>query len=185
MKKMIEQTLLIVKPHAVERGLVGAILEHFEKAGLTIEDTRVVKGDSELWERFYPSDSAWLASVGQKTIDSCQASGINVKDRLNTDDATEIGSLVKSWLVEHMADGRPVAFILSGNDACAKARLICGATLPNKALPGTVRFEYSCDSPEQANEEKRPVYNLVHASDPDEYRNGLSSVKYEIGVIFG
>jgi nucleoside-diphosphate kinase len=37
------------------------------------------------------------------------------------------------------------------------------------AAPGTIRGEYSSDSPDLANEEQRPVRNLVHASgDPEE-----------------
>ena len=75
-----------------------------------------------------------------------------------------------------MSSGSAVAAVLSGNEAAKKVRLACGATLPNVAAPGTLRFDYSTDSPALANEEKRPVYNLIHASDPTEKRDGVNTL---------
>jgi nucleoside-diphosphate kinase len=180
----MERTLIIVKPHAVERGLVGSFLARFERMGLRIAAITVVSGNSELWERFYPSDLGWLENVGSKTAEDCKARGLDLKDRLGTDDIRQIGRSVKTWLVEHMSSGPAVAAVLVGNDAGAKVRLACGATLPNKAAPGTIRFDYSTDSPSLANDEKRPVYNLIHASDPTEKRGSVNAVEYEIKLLF-
>jgi nucleoside-diphosphate kinase len=173
-----------VKPHAVVRGLVGTFLERFERMGLRIDALKVISGDAALWERFYPSEDAWLDNVGSKTADDCKARGIDLKSRVGTGDVREVGRLVKNWLVDHMSSGPAVAAVLSGNDAQAKVRLAAGATLPNKAAPGTIRFEYSTDSPSLANDEKRPVFNLVHASDPTEKRGELLAASYEIGLLF-
>src|SRR3989344_2355803 len=43
-------------------------------------------------------------------------------------------------------------------------RKIVGATLPSKAEMGTIRGDYSVDSPTLANADKRAIHNLVHAS---------------------
>ena len=51
---MAEQsTLLIVKPDAVRRGLVGEILRRVEAKGLRIEDMRTMQIDRPLAERHY------------------------------------------------------------------------------------------------------------------------------------
>ena len=51
---MAEQsTLLIVKPDAVRRGLVGEILRRVEAKGLRIEDMRTMQIDRSLAERHY------------------------------------------------------------------------------------------------------------------------------------
>ena len=97
-----------------------------------------------------------------------------------TTDPLAIGRKVKEWLVGHMSSGPCVAAVLEGNEAPRKVRKLCGATLPNVADPGTIRFDFSCDSPALANREKRPVFNLVHASDPDEE----NSIAREIELVF-
>jgi nucleoside-diphosphate kinase len=42
--------------------------------------------------------------------------------------------------------------------------MIAGNTIPTFASPGTVRGDYSIDSPALANANKRAVHNLMHAS---------------------
>ena len=180
----MERTLIIVKPHAVKRGLVGLFLTRFEAMGLSILAATASKGTKELWERFYPSDTTWLKNVGLKTVDDCVSRKIDVGTKLGTSDPVAIGRMVKGWLVEHMSSDISVAIVLAGNDAQTKVRAACGSTLPNKAAPGTIRFEFSTDSPSLANDEMRPVFNLIHASDPTEERDGQLAADYEIGLLF-
>jgi len=92
--------------------------------------------------------------------------------------------MVKDWLVDHTSNGTGVAAVLEGNEALVKVRTACGKTLPNVATPGTIRFDFSSDSPSLANEEKRPVFNLIHASDPEESRDGKRAAEYEINLFF-
>ena len=55
---MAEQsTLLIVKPDAVRRGLVGEVLRRAEAKGLRIEELRLMHIDRELAERHYAEHS--------------------------------------------------------------------------------------------------------------------------------
>lgn len=181
---ILNKTLIIVKPHAFERGLTGTFLERFEKMGLVISEIKVVREDAEFWEKFYPSDDSWYNNAGSKTLESCQKLGIDVQERLGTTEPAEIGRMVKDWLVDHMSSGVSVAAVLEGNEAIVKVRTACGKTLPNVADPGTIRFDFSSDSPSLANEEKRPVFNLIHASDPEEERDGKTSAEYEIAMFF-
>jgi nucleoside-diphosphate kinase len=48
-----ESTLLIIKPDAVRRGLMGEILSRIERKGLRIDDVRLMRVDRELAERHY------------------------------------------------------------------------------------------------------------------------------------
>lgn len=48
-----EETLLIVKPDAVRRGLVGEILGRVERKGLRIAEMRLMRIDRDLAERHY------------------------------------------------------------------------------------------------------------------------------------
>jgi nucleoside-diphosphate kinase len=49
----MEDTLIIIKPDAVERGLVGEIISRFEAAGFEIERMAFQRPDEDLIQRFY------------------------------------------------------------------------------------------------------------------------------------
>ncbi len=49
----VESTLLIVKPDAVRRGLVGEVLARIERKGLRIREMRMMRIDRELAEEHY------------------------------------------------------------------------------------------------------------------------------------
>jgi nucleoside-diphosphate kinase len=48
-----QRTLVILKPDAIQRGLVGPIVERFERRGLKIIAMRMIHIDRELAERHY------------------------------------------------------------------------------------------------------------------------------------
>jgi nucleoside-diphosphate kinase len=52
-KATLQQTLVILKPDAVQRGLVGPIIHRFERRGLKIAAMRLIQIDQELAERHY------------------------------------------------------------------------------------------------------------------------------------
>jgi len=49
----VESTLLIVKPDAVRRGLIGEVLSRIERKGLRIREMRMMRIDRELAEEHY------------------------------------------------------------------------------------------------------------------------------------
>jgi nucleoside-diphosphate kinase len=166
---MQERTLVIVKPDAYRRGLTGTIVARLEQRGLVLEAIRVSCGEAEMIEDHYPRSADWLSIVGGKTLDDYAKLGISARDKLGTEDAAEIGRTVRKWLTEFMLSGPVVPMVFSGNRAIETVRKIVGSTLPVAAAPGTIRGDFSSDSADLANEELRPVLNLVHASgDPDE-----------------
>jgi len=50
---LAEQTLIIIKPDAVKRNLVGEILSRFEKKGFTISKLKALNFTVEMAEQFY------------------------------------------------------------------------------------------------------------------------------------
>jgi nucleoside-diphosphate kinase len=72
-----------------------------------------------------------------------------------------------------------VKIVVQGVHAVDMVRKIVGPTMPYLAEMGTIRGDFSADSPVNANAERRAVFNLVHASEtPDE-------AKHEINHWFG
>ena len=56
--KLAEQTLIIIKPDAVKRNLVGEILSRFEKKGFTISKLKALNFTVEMAEQFYSDHSS-------------------------------------------------------------------------------------------------------------------------------
>lgn len=161
---MQERTFSMVKPDGVTRGLIGEIITTFEKSGLKLVAMKLVKPEKELVMTHYPSTDQWLGGVGQHTVDGCAELGMDVVKEFGTDDAVEIGKMVKVWLVDYITSGNVVAMVWEGPLAVSNVRRLCGNTLPSKAEPGSIRGKYGLDSAVLANAEKRPVFNLIHAS---------------------
>ncbi len=173
-----ERTLLLVKPDGVQRGLVGEILARLERAGLKIVALKMLEASRELLERHYPDREDFLRTIGTKTTEAFEAYGLDVRERMGTEDPVEIGARVRSWLIEFMASGPVVAAVIEGVHAVSAVRKLVGNTLPIFAEPGTIRGDFSTDSPTLANLELRPVRNLVHAS------GTLEEAAYEITLWF-
>ncbi len=160
----MERTLVLIKPDAFKRGLVGEIISRFERAGLRLEEAKIVNATTEIVEKHYPDDNNWIRSVGKKTVDAYKKYDLNIAEDLGTDDILEVGKLVRKWLIQHLTSGPAVAFILSGNHAIEVVRKIIGNTIPLFAELGTIRGDFSMDVPDLSIKEKRALQNLVHAS---------------------
>jgi len=161
----MERSLVLVKPDGVKRGIVGDIISRFEKAGLKIVGMKMVWVDKNLVDKHYPdSRIEFLKGMGEKTLKSYKEYGKDPLKELGTDNALEIGKLVNQWNKEFITGGPVVAMVLEGNHAIDNIRRLVGATLPTFAAPGTIRGDYSVDSPVLANQRKRAVKNLIHAS---------------------
>jgi nucleoside-diphosphate kinase len=168
----MQRTLVLIKPDAVLRGLVGEIISRFERAGLTIVAIKLVRPTAEQAKGHYPTTDAQLTQMGRKTLAAYTELKIDPIEVLGTADAKEIGLMIHDWNAEFLASGPVIACIVKGVQAIKKVRAICGSTMPKDALPGTIRGDFSSVSAAIANVQKTAVYNLVHASDnendPDE-----------------
>ncbi len=159
-----ERTLVFLKPDGVQRGLVGEVICRFERAGLKLVGMKMLWPTRELLERHYPKQESFLQTLGGKTKEAFATYGLDVRRETGTDDPLEIGRQVRGWLIEYVSSGPVVAFVLEGIHAISTVRKLVGDTLPFRAAAGTIRGDFSIDSPTVANVAKRPVRNLVHAS---------------------
>ncbi|MGA2967995.1 MAG: nucleoside-diphosphate kinase, partial [Candidatus Levyibacteriota bacterium] len=161
----MEQTCVMVKPDGVKRGLVGQIVNRFERMGLKIVAMKMVLAQDEILLKHYNAeDPKTLLRWGEKTLKTYTQYGKDAKKDLGTDDPMELGKMVKGWLFDYVKSGPMVAMILEGKHAVANAIAAAGPTMPVDAPAGTIRGDYSTDSAAYANAEKRGVTNLVHIS---------------------
>ena len=65
----MQKTLILFKPDAVERGLVGAILERFERVGLRIEQARLVRPTLVQLREHYADLKARQPAAFERTTD--------------------------------------------------------------------------------------------------------------------
>lgn len=164
-----ERTVVLLKPDAIRRGIVGELLTRFERAGLKIVAMKMVWVTEDVVKKHYPGDRIeFLRGMGEKTLKTYEEYGKDAGEELGTKDALEIGRLVNSWNIEFLQSGPIVALLLGGHNAVSNVRQMIGNTLPSFAQPGTIRGDYSLDSPILANQRKRAVRNLIHASGTNE-----------------
>lgn len=173
-----ERTLVFLKPDGVQRGLVGAVIGRFERAGLKLVGMKMLWPTRELLDRHYPQDENFLKTIGGKTKEAFASYSLDVKKETGTDDPLEIGRQVRGWLIRYVSSGPVVAFVVEGIHAVSVVRKLVGDTLPYRAAPGTIRGDFSVDSPTVANLARRPVRNLIHAS------GSLEEAAFEIPLWF-
>jgi len=173
-----ERTVVLVKPDGVKRGLIGEIVSRIEQRGLKVIALKMVQADEQRAKDHYPKADEWFVAVGQKTLEDFAKQGKDPVKELGTNDPSAIGKLVGKWNTDFLTSGPVVAMIIEGIHAVEMMRKIVGHTLPNKADMGTIRGDYSVDSPILAALQKRTVRNVVHAS------GDASEAKHEMQLWF-
>ncbi len=163
---MIKQcALIILKPDAVQRGLMGKIIKRFEDVGLKIIGLKFIWADREKIIVHYPETDEWFTKVGQRTLTNYVKKNLDVKSVFGTDDAVSIGKTVKKWLIDYLRESPVLIFVLESYECIEIVRKISGNTIPLLSAPGTIRGDFSHDCIDLANEQNRPLRNIIHASD--------------------
>jgi len=163
MKK--QKALLIIKPDGVQRGLIGKIITRFETVGLKIIGLKFQWAKKEQIVAHYPESEAWFKKVGERTLTNYAKKGLDAKIVFKTNDAVSIGKIVKGWLIDYMQESPMFFAVVEGYDVIEIVRKLSGNTIPLLALPGTIRGDFSHDTIDLANEQNRPLRNIIHASD--------------------
>jgi len=170
-----EKTLVLIKPDGIKRGLIGEIIRRIEQRGLKVIALKMIQVTEGQIDGHYPKDAAWIHRLGEKSLGTYSKYGIDPVEALGTDNADEIGKMVRSWIVKYLTSGPLVKMVVEGVHAIDMVRKLCGNTLPNLADMGTIRGDYSVDSPALANSGKRAVHNIIHASEnPEEAKHELA-----------
>ncbi len=168
-----ERTLVLLKPDAVQRALIGEITGRFEKVGLKIVGMKLVLPTKKQAYKHYVKNEAEIEALGNRSIEAKKKSGI-----IENKDPKVLGQEIVERLVIFLSAGPVVAIVLEGNQAIKITRKIVGDTEPLKSAMGTIRGDYTIDSYALADGDERSVRNLVHAS------SSLEDSDYEIKVWF-
>ena len=155
-----EKTFVLLKPDAIQRGLVGETIKRFESVGLKLVAMKLAMAQEDLLWIHYNKDEAWFQKKGEQTIKNRQDLGMPVEK-----EAIEYGKDIIRALVKFMSCGPIVPMIFEGNQAVSVVKKIVGGTEPTTSDVGTIRGDMTLDSYELANRDERAVRNLVHCSD--------------------
>ena len=136
-KELVQRTLILFKPDAVQRGIVGEILTRFERVGLKIIGTKMIFPSKEHYHKHYEGIGKMVTRRGEKAFDMA---------------------------LEFMTQGPVIAMVFEGVEAVELVRKLVGGTEPKMALPGTIRGDYSHMSFGYADEHNVGIPNLIHAS---------------------
>lgn len=138
----MERTLVVFKPDAVMRGIVGEILIRFERVGYKIVAAKMLKPDYDHYFKHYEGIGTLKSRKGDKIFE---------------------------YQMDTMLEGPVIAMVLEGVDSVETVRKMVGPTEPKSAAPGTIRGDYAHISYGQADAAGRSVSNIIHASaDPAE-----------------
>lgn len=137
MDTKVQQTLIVFKPDAVQRGIVGEILTRFERVGLKIVATKMLAPDRDHYYKHYEE-------IGQVI--------------------TRRGESVFNTVLDMMSDGPVIAMVLEGVEAVELVRKLVGTTEPKSSAPGTIRGDFSHMSYGYGDEQNKGIPNLIHAS---------------------
>src|SRR3989344_5331903 len=113
----MEKTLIIIKPDAVKRGLIGTIVSTFENVGLKLMAAKMLKPSEDVIKHHYPGTPDWIKEMGEKTLASFKQSGKNVRELMKTDDPAQLGTFVYDRLIKYWLEGPILATVWQGPGA--------------------------------------------------------------------
>ena len=163
-----ELTYVMMKPDGVKKGLIGEVIRRFEQRDLKIVALEMFMPEFDKVNDHYPKSEEWINRLGQKTMTTYEKYGYDAMADFGTTDTAKIGPEIRKWLIDYMTSAPLVKMIVKGVHSVDVVRKIAGDTMPYKAGMGTIRGDYSIDSPALANMEKRAVMNIVHCSETPE-----------------
>ena len=156
---MIERALILVKHDGVQRGLVGELIQRFEKKGLKIIGMKMIHPSREMAEKHYVMTPAWITKLATNTRNAAAKKG-----QVITETDEEMAKKVQNWNISYLIEGPVVAIVFEGFHALEVSRKIVGpANCKDDAL-GTFRGDYSVESYDLADANQRTIRSIVHAS---------------------
>lgn len=155
-----ERTLVLLKPDALQRTLIGEIIGRFEKVGLKLVGIKMLVPTIEQVEKHYTLDPEWRRVTGEKRVKAARERG----EKLATEDPYEITAVILEKLKKYLTSGPVVAMVWGGAHVVEMIRKITGGTEPRSSDVGTIRGDYVLDSYVLADTDGRAIRNLVHAS---------------------
>ena len=151
----LQQTLVLIKPDGVARGLTGEVIKRLEQRGLKIIALKLIKIENDLAKKHYTE---------------------NIEKKYN--------KKVRNNLLDFITSGPVIAMIIQGVSAIENVRKLVGATESKSALPGTIRGDFSHISYSYAEEKGLTIKNIIHASANEEDAKNEIEIWFSIDEIF-
>ena|SRR3989344_3030183 len=152
---MIEQTLTLIKPDGLQRGLIGEIIKRFEQRGLKIVGIKMVQPTKSQATEHYGKE------IGEK-----------------------YGKKVLDYLIDFVTSTPVIAMVIQGSSAISTVRKIVGSTYPGEADIGTIRGDFAHASKKYV-KEMNQGHNLIHASENEEAAKRELALWFSIDEIHG
>lgn len=171
-----ERTFVMLKPDAVQRGLIGDIIKRFEATGLKCAAMKMFNADEKRLFEHYNKDDEWFLTKGNRIVEDLKSQGKEVAK-----EPIEYGKDIIRANAVFMMSAPVVAMVWEGNQAGAVIKKVVGSTEPSTSDVGTVRGDYTVDSYSHAAVEDRAVRNLIHCTDPED---GPEEAEREINLWF-
>jgi nucleoside-diphosphate kinase len=159
-----DKTLVVLKPDAVQRSLIGEIIQRFERVGLKLVAIKMFVPDAEFVEKHYTFDPEWRRKAGEKSIKGYIEKGLASP----ITDPVLAGEAILDSLKVYLSSGPVVAMIWQGAHVVSIVRKLVGSTEPFSSDVGTIRGDYVHDSYEMSGGDGRSIRNLIHASGNEE-----------------
>ena len=135
MNDKLQRTLVLLKPDAINRGIVGEILQRFERVGAKMVGLKLLISDADTAAQHYTED------ISRRR-----------------------GEHIRKLMIEMLTSGPIMAIVFEGVEIVEVVRKLVGETEPKKAAPGTIRGDYAHVSYAYSDAKKIGVFNLIHAS---------------------
>lgn len=155
-----ERTLVLIKPDAMQRSLIGEIIKRYERIGLKPVALKMLVATPGHIEKHYTLDPEWRRITGEKTIKGYLDKG----QKPPYDDPLRITEIVLKNLMKFMTSGPLIAMIWQGAHAVKIVRKLTGSTEPLSSDVGSIRGDFVLDSYQMSDVDNRAIRNLVHAS---------------------
>jgi nucleoside-diphosphate kinase len=157
---LYERSLVLLKPDAVQRGLIGEIISRFEQKGLKLTAMKMIWPSAAQAASHYDWSTEEKLLTGNRTLASYAEKGL--VHPIN--DAILIAEDIQKRLIRYLTTGPIVALVIEGAHAVAHVRKIRGNTNPLAADVGTITGDFTIDSYFLSDPDARSIRNLVHAS---------------------
>ncbi len=158
-----EQTLVILKPDAIQRSLMGAVISRIERTGLKFVAMKMLLPKAEQCWKHYNKDDEWFMKKGTRVVEDRKAQNLPIEK-----EAMEYGKDIIQANVDFFTSGPVLAFVVEGNQSVAIVKKLVGSTEPTTSDVGTIRGDLTVDSYALSSIDNRAVRNLVHCSDSPE-----------------
>lgn len=168
-----EKTLVILKPDAVQRSLIGEVIHRLERTGLKFVAFKFFVPSEAQCTTHYNKDEKWFEEKGGRTLEERKAKGLPIEKS-----AIEYGRDIIRANVKFFTSGPVLAMALEGNKAVELVKKIVGGTEPLTSDVGTIRGDLTVDSYDLAGVDGRAVRNIIHCTD------NPAEAEREIGIWF-